>query len=87
MNASQSMVSAGISASCTTLNGGSLVFMSGTMPASPETALSGNTTFTDGTAVWTYVGSGELFDVVISNPVIQLAVPISLSQTMKMPAV
>jgi hypothetical protein len=187
LNPSQSMVSAGLSASCATLNGGTIVLMSGTMPASPETALSGNTslctgtysatafgapsfstpnmvatasftagsytpsaagtatfarayasngttaesdftvgsawiasqnaalgqyctssgntykvttagassttapsgttTFTDGSVVWTYVGAGQLFDVLISNPVIQLAVPVSLSQTMKQPAV
>lgn len=187
MNPSQTMISAGLSASCATLNGGTLVFLTGTMPASPETALSGNTslctatysatafgtpafstpnmvatasftagsynpvaggtatfarayasngttaesdftvgsawiasqavvvgqyctssgntyrcttagtsstttptgttTFTDGTAVWTYVGAGQLFDVLISNPIIQLAVPVSLTQTMKMPAV
>jgi hypothetical protein len=181
------MVSAGLSASCATLNGGTLALMSGTMPASPETALSGNTslctatysatafgapaysspnmvatasftagsytptaagtatfarayasngttveadftagsnwiasqpavlgqycyangntykvttagtssttapsgttTFTDGTVTWTYVGADQLFDVLISNPAIQLAVPISISQTMKQPAV
>lgn len=181
------MVSAGLSASCATLNGGSLVFLTGTMPVSPETALSSNTalctatyaatafgtpafstpnmvatasftagsynpvaggtstfarayasngttaesdftvgsawiasqavvlgqwctangntykcttagtsstttpsgttTFTDGTAVWTYQGSGQLFDILISNPIIQIAVPVAITQTMKMPAV
>lgn len=48
---------------------------------------SGTTTFTDGTAVWTYQGAGQLFDVLISNPIIQLGVPVAVSQTMKMPAV
>jgi hypothetical protein len=187
MNASQNMVSAALSAACATLNGGTLVFLSGTQPATPETALSGNTTlctatysatafgtpsfsspnmqatgsftagsytptnagtstfarayasngttaesdftvgsnwiasqavvlgqycysssntykcttagtsstttpsgtttFSDGTVTWTYVGAGQLFDILITNPAIQLAVPISISQTMKMPAV
>lgn len=58
-----------------------------TAGTSSTTAPSGTTTFTDGTAVWTYQGTGQTFDVLISNPVIQLAVPVSLSQTMKMPAV
>lgn len=187
MNASQTLVSACLSAGCALANNGSLVFLTGTMPATPETALSGNTTlctgvysataygtpsfsspnmvatasftagsyspvaggsctfarayesngttvladftvgsawiasqavvlgqyctssgntykattagtsstttpsgtttFTDGTAVWTYQGAGQLFDVLISNPIIQLAVPVAVSQTMKMPAV
>lgn len=187
MNASQSGVSAALAAYCALFNGGSLVFLSGAMPASPETALSGNTTlctatysataygtpaytspnmvatasftagsytpttagtatfargyksdgttaegdftvgsnwiasqaavagqyclssgntykcttagtssttapsgtttFTDGNVVWTYVGAGQLFDVLISNPAIQLSVPVSVAQTMKMPAV
>jgi hypothetical protein len=58
-----------------------------TAGTSSTTAPSGTTTFTDGTAVWTYVGAGQLFDILITNPAIQLAVPISISQTMKMPAV
>ena len=187
MNAAQVGVSAALAAYCTLFNSGSLVFLSGTQPASPETALSGNTTlftatysssaygspaysspnmqasasftagsfnpvaggactfargyetngttaladftvgsnwlasqpvvlgqycyangntykcttagtsstvtpsgtttFTDGTAVWTYQGSGQLFDIMISNPIIQLGVAISVTQTMKMPAV
>lgn len=187
MNPSQNMVSAGLSASCATLNNGSLVFLTGTMPVTPETALSGNTTlatgvyaatafgtpafttpnmvatasftgspfspvaggsctfarayatggttaesdftvgsnwiasqnavlgqyclssgntykcttaglsstvtpsgtttFVDGGATWTYVGAGQLFDVLISNPIIQIGVPITVTQTMKMPAV
>lgn len=58
-----------------------------TAGTSSTTAPSGTTTFTDGTVTWTYVGAGQLFDILISNPVIQLSVPISLSQTMKMPAV
>jgi hypothetical protein len=48
---------------------------------------SGTTTFTDGTAVWTYQGAGQLFDILIGNPDIQLGVPMAVSQTMKMPAV
>ena len=43
MNASQALVSAGLAAAAATLNGGSLIFYSGAMPATPETALSGNT--------------------------------------------
>jgi hypothetical protein len=58
-----------------------------TAGTSSTTTPSGTTTFTDGTAVWTYQGAGQLFDVLISNPIIQLGVPVSVSQTMKMPAV
>lgn len=58
-----------------------------TAGTSSTTIPSGTTTFTDGTAVWTYQGTGQLFDVLISNPIIQTAVPVSLTQTMKMPAV
>ncbi len=58
-----------------------------TAGTSSTTAPSGSTTFTDGTAVWTYQGSGQLFDILISNPIIQTAVPIAVTQTMKMPAV
>jgi hypothetical protein len=58
-----------------------------TAGTSSTTAPSGTTTFTDGTVTWTYVGAGQLFDVLISNPAIQLAVPVSVTQTMKMPAV
>ncbi|WP_321913599.1 hypothetical protein [Paraburkholderia sp. J11-2] len=58
-----------------------------TAGTSSTTAPSGTTTFSDGTVTWTYVGAGQLFDVLISNPAIQLAVPVSCSQTMKMPAV
>jgi hypothetical protein len=58
-----------------------------TAGTSGTTAPSGTTTFTDGTVTWTYVGAGQLFDILISNPAIQLSVPISVSQTMKMPAV
>ena len=58
-----------------------------TAGTSSTTTPSGTTTFTDGTATWTYVGAGQLFDVLISNPAIQLAVPVALTQTMKMPAV
>ena len=43
MNASQALVSAGLAAAAATLNGGSLIFYSGPQPATPETALSGNT--------------------------------------------
>lgn len=43
MNASQIGVSAALSAYDTLYNNGTLVLYSGTMPASPETALSGNT--------------------------------------------
>lgn len=57
-----------------------------TAGTSSTTTPSGTTTFTDGTVTWTYVGAGQLFDVLISNPAIQLAVPVSVSQTMKMPA-
>lgn len=58
-----------------------------TAGTSSTTAPSGTTTFTDGTAVWTYQGTGQLFDILISNPIIQTAVPVSITQTMKMPAV
>lgn len=58
-----------------------------TAGTSSTTAPSGTTTFTDGTVTWTYVGAGQLFDILISNPAIQLSVPVSCSQTMKMPAV
>jgi hypothetical protein len=58
-----------------------------TAGTSSTTAPSGSTTFTDGTAVWTYQGAGQLFDILISNPIIQSGVPVALTQTMKMPAV
>lgn len=58
-----------------------------TAGTSSTTTPSGTTTFTDGTAVWTYQGAGQVFDVLISNPIIQLGVPVAVSQTMKMPAV
>lgn len=43
MNAAQNTVSIGLAAMNALLNSGTLVFYSGTMPSSPETALSGNT--------------------------------------------
>lgn len=43
MNAAQQTVSAALTAADQMLNNGSLVIYSGTQPASPETALSGNT--------------------------------------------
>ena len=43
MNASQSGVGAALAAFCALHNNGSLQFFSGTQPATPETALSGNT--------------------------------------------
>ena len=44
MNASQTGVSSALSAYGALFNSGTLVFLSGAMPATPETALSGNTT-------------------------------------------
>lgn len=43
MNASQNTASVMLAAGTANLNGGTLVIYSGTMPATPETALSGNT--------------------------------------------
>jgi hypothetical protein len=43
MNLATAAASAALSAVNTLLNGGSLIIYSGTMPATPETALSGNT--------------------------------------------
>jgi hypothetical protein len=44
MNLSQTAATAALNAITALMNGGSLTFYSGTMPATPETALSGNTT-------------------------------------------
>lgn len=44
MNTSQNTASVALAAACALSNGGTLVLLNGTMPATPETALSGNTT-------------------------------------------
>lgn len=44
MNTAQNTASVALAAACALSNSGSLVLLSGTMPATPETALSGNTT-------------------------------------------
>lgn len=43
MNTAQVTASAALAAACALSNSGTAVFLSGTMPATPETALSGNT--------------------------------------------
>lgn len=48
MNTAQGTASAALVAACALSNNGSLVLLSGTMPATPETALSGNTTLATG---------------------------------------
>ena len=56
MNVAQNTASVALAAACALLNSGSLVFMSGTMPVSPETALSGNTSLC--TAVYSATAFG-----------------------------
>ena len=56
MNTAQNTASVALAAACALSNNGSLVPLSGTMPATPETALSGNTTL--GTAVYSATAFG-----------------------------
>jgi len=44
MNTAQNTASVALAAACALSNNGSLIFLNGAMPATPETALSGNTT-------------------------------------------
>ena len=53
MNLSQSASSAAVAAVGAQCNGGALTFYSGTMPVSPETALSGNTAL----VAWTFAAT------------------------------
>lgn len=57
MNTAQATASAALSAACALSNGGTLVLLNGTMPATPETALSGNTTLATGTYSATAYGA------------------------------
>lgn len=41
----------------------------------------------DGTVVWNYVGAGQLFDFLFNNCNLQTGVPVTITQTLKMPAV
>lgn len=41
----------------------------------------------DGSVHWNYVGAGQLFDFLIGNCNIQVGVPVTVSQTLKMPTV
>jgi hypothetical protein len=58
MNLATASGAAAVSAVGALLNGGSLIFYSGTQPATPETALSGNTALATFTFAATAFGSG-----------------------------
>ena len=57
MNTAQNTASVALAAACALSNGGSLVLLNGTMPATPETALSGNTTLSTLTYAATAYGA------------------------------
>src|SRR5690348_4768134 len=57
MNTAQVTASAALAAACALSNSGTAVFLSGTMPATPETALSGNTTLDTATYSATAYGA------------------------------
>lgn len=42
---------------------------------------------TDGTVTWKYIGAGQLFDALMGNCNIQVGTAVSVTQTLKMPAV
>lgn len=60
--------------------------------AAGTTAASGGPTGTggsivDGTATWTYVGAGQLFDILMGNCNVQVGTAVSFTQTLEMAAV
>lgn len=57
MNTAQNTASTAVAAAGALSNSGTLVLLSGTMPATPETALSGNTTLATGTFAATAFGT------------------------------
>jgi hypothetical protein len=57
MNTAQNTASVALSAAAVLSNNGTLVLLSGTMPATPETALSGNTTLATATYAATAFGA------------------------------
>lgn len=59
MNTAQGTAGAAVSAAGALNNSGTLVLLNGTMPATPETALSGNTTLATGTYSSTAFGSAS----------------------------
>lgn len=57
MNTAQNTAGVALAAACALSNGGTLVLLNGTMPATPETALSGNTTLATATYAATAFGA------------------------------
>lgn len=57
-----------------------------TAGTSSTVAPSGTTTFTDGTVTWTYVGAGQLFDVLMGNVNLQVGTTVTVTLVEKIPA-